>query len=101
NSGTVVAVVGYPLNGPLDIEPGRIGRTETVLTDDAYGKGPVSRTITSLAGIIRHGNSGGPAIDAEGRVQSTVFAAKIGSPGGYGIPAEVVRKELAAARGAV
>ena len=101
SSGTVVAIVGYPLNGPLDIEAGRIGRTEHVLTDDAYGHGPVDRKITSLAGIIRHGNSGGPAIDAEGNVQTTVFATKIDSPGGYGIPADVVRKDLAAVNGPV
>ena len=93
----LVAIVGYPLNGPLDIEPGRIGKTARVLTDDAYGHGPVERTITSLAGVIRHGNSGGPAIDSEGRVQTMVFATKIGEPGGYGVPSDVVRKVLASA----
>ena len=92
-----VGIVGYPLNGPLDVEPGRVGRTETVLTDDAYGHGPVARTVTSLAGTIRHGNSGGPAIDSDGRVQLTVFASRVGGSGGYGIPAEVVRKVLASA----
>jgi S1-C subfamily serine protease len=96
-----VGIVGYPLNGPLDVEAGRIGKTEDVLTDDAYGHGPVARTITSLAGLVRHGNSGGPAIDGDGRVQLTVFAARVGSPGGYGIPAAVVRKVLASARGPV
>jgi S1-C subfamily serine protease len=96
--GASVAIVGYPLNGPLDTEPGRIGRTASMLTDDAYGNGPVQRTITSLAGTIRHGNSGGPAIDSDGRVQVTVFAARVGGDGGgYGIPAEVVRKVLASA----
>jgi S1-C subfamily serine protease len=99
--GTSVAIMGYPLNGPLDAEAGRIGRTASVLTDNAYGKGPVERTITSLAGVIRHGNSGGPAIDVEGRVQATVFAARVGDGGGYGIPAEVVRRVLASARGPV
>jgi S1-C subfamily serine protease len=89
-----VGIVGYPLNGPLDVEAGRVGKTEKVLADDAYGHGPVERTITSLAGLVRHGNSGGPAIDSEGRVQLTVFAARIGSPGGYGIPADVVRTML-------
>jgi len=96
-----VGIVGYPLNGPLDVEAGRVGKTEKVLTDDAYGHGPVERTITSLAGLVRHGNSGGPAIDSEGRVQLTVFAARVGSPGGYGIPADVVRKVLDAAHGPV
>jgi S1-C subfamily serine protease len=96
-----IGIVGYPLNGPLDIEPGRIGRTDRVLTDDAYGHGPVARTITSLAGVVRHGNSGGPAIDSDGHVEATVFASRIGSPGGYGIPASVVRKVLDKAFGPV
>jgi S1-C subfamily serine protease len=94
-----VGIVGYPLNGPLDVEPGRIGRTDRVLTDDAYGHGPVDRTITSLAGVVRHGNSGGPAIDSDGRVEATVFASRIDSPGGYGIPASVVRAVLSRADG--
>ncbi len=99
--GDSVAIVGYPLNGPLDSEPGRIGRTATILTDDAYGNGPVRRTVTSLGGSVRHGNSGGPAIDTQGRVQLTVFAARIGGDGGYGIPAQVVQKVLASATGPV
>ena len=36
-----------------------------------------------------------------GRVELTVFAAKVGDGGGYGIPAEVVRKVLDSARGPV
>src|SRR5205085_5625079 len=99
--GEAVAIVGYPENGPLDSSPGRIGRTGSVLTDDAYGKGPVARTITSVGGLVRHGDSGGPAIDAHGRVESTIFAARVGARSGYGIPAEVVRRVLASARGPV
>ena len=30
-----------------------------------YGHGPLPRTITAVAGRIRHGNSGGPAVDCE------------------------------------
>jgi S1-C subfamily serine protease len=92
--GAAVAIVGYPENGPLTESAGRVGRTSTVLTQDAYGHGPVSRTITAVAGDIRHGNSGGPAIDRNGRVESTIFAARIGASGGFGIPADVVRRVL-------
>ncbi len=99
--GASVAIVGYPLNGPLDSEPGRVGRTASVLADDAYGHGPVQRTITSLAGTIRHGNSGGPAIDSEGRVELTIFAARTHGGGGYGVPSDVVRSAVATARGPV
>jgi S1-C subfamily serine protease len=98
---TSVAIVGYPENGPLQGTPGRIGRTAVVLTRDAYGRGPVSREITAVAGHVRHGDSGGPAIDGSGAVESTIFAARVGTASGYGVPASVVRRELDSASGPV
>jgi hypothetical protein len=38
-------------------------------------------------------------VDARGRVQSTVFAARSIGDGGYGVPASVVREDLAGAGG--
>ena len=98
-SGIPVVVLGYPLNGRLTAAPGRIGRTGGVLTEDAYGRGPVSRSITTLRGRIRHGNSGGPVVDRAGRVRTVVFASRLGSDGGYGVPTGLVRRALAKARG--
>ena len=95
--GAPAAIVGYPENGPLDGAPGRIGKTAIAFTQDAYGNGPVERTITAVAGSVRHGDSGGPAVDANGAVQATMFAARIGASGGYGVPASVVRKALGSA----
>jgi S1-C subfamily serine protease len=92
--GAAVGIVGYPENGPLTTTPGRVGRTQSVLTQDAYGRGPVSRRITAVAGSVKHGNSGGPAIDKAGRVESTVFAARVNASGGFGIPADVVERVL-------
>ena len=69
----------------------------TVLTQDALGHGPVGRTITAVAGQVEHGNSGGPAVDAAGRVESTIFAARLGSASGYGVPPSIVRSDLARA----
>jgi S1-C subfamily serine protease len=92
--GAAVAIVGYPEDGPLQSTPSRIGRTAAALTQDAYGKGPVSRVITAVAGDIKHGDSGAPAIDAHGAVQSMIFAARLGTSGGYGVPASVVRRVL-------
>lgn len=96
--GTPVALMGYPANGPLDVEAGRIGETARISTDDAYGHGPVSRLITSLRGKIQHGDSGGPAVNARGAVQSMMFAARVGETGGYGVPPQIVRQALARAR---
>ena len=98
-SGTAGAILGYPLNGPFDVEAGRIGATREVLSEDAYGRGPVRRTITPLRGRVRSGNSGGPVVDAQGRVLTTVFAATTsGRPAGYGVANTVVVDALAAAR---
>lgn len=95
--GTAVAVLGFPENGPFAVTPARIGHTSVVLAEDAYGTGPVQRTITSLRGRVRHGDSGAPAVDTHGAVETTIFAARLGSVGGYGVPAEVVRDDLDAA----
>jgi Trypsin-like peptidase domain len=96
-SGALVAILGYPLDGGLTARPGRIGATATVLTQDALGHGPVARSITAVAGQVEHGDSGGPAVDASGRVQSTIFAARLGSTSGYGVPPSIVRSNLARA----
>ena len=93
--GEAVAILGYPENGPFDAVPGRLGETVTVLTEDAYGRRPVRRTVTTLRGRVRHGNSGGPAVNANGQVISTVFAARVGASGGYGVPTSIVRDALA------
>ena len=57
--GRPVAILGYPENGPFSATAGRIGQTATVLTDDAYGRGPIQRRVTTLRGRVRTGNSGG------------------------------------------
>ena len=91
---TAVAILGYPENGPLTAIPGRIGRTALILTQDAYGHGPVPRTITAVSGRVRHGNSGGPAVDASGAVESTIFAKRADAASGFGVPASLVRRAL-------
>jgi S1-C subfamily serine protease len=94
-SGTAGAILGFPGNGPYDVRAGRVGETREVITQDAYGNGPVRRSITSLRGAVRSGNSGGPMVDAGGRVVTTVFAATTSGPrGGFGVPNAVVRSTL-------
>ena len=99
--GASVAVLGYPEDGPFDAAPARIGSTIFALMDDAYGRGPFGRTVTTFRGTVRHGDSGGPAVDANGAVETTVFAARVGASGGFGVPTSAVRKALADAKGPV
>ncbi len=94
-SGTAAAVLGYPENGPFAAAPARLGETRETLSEDSYGRGPISRSIVSLRGSVRSGNSGGPLVDARGRVLGTVFAATTsGAPGGFAIPNQVVSGAL-------
>jgi S1-C subfamily serine protease len=98
--GSAVAILGYPLDGPFRAEPGRIGQAQTVSTEDAYGNGPIQRTILPLRGLVRPGNSGGPLMDASGRVDGMVFAAVTGGGGaaGFAVPTDQVRAQLARAQ---
>jgi S1-C subfamily serine protease len=98
-AGTSGAILGFPLDGPFDVRPGRLGVTRDVITQDAYGQGPVRRRIASLRGAVRPGNSGGPMVDGAGRVIATIFAATTQGPrGGYGVPNSVVRRVLSQLR---
>jgi S1-C subfamily serine protease len=102
SAGTSAAILGFPLNGPFDVRPGRLGPTRRVNSSDAYGRGPVERSMTALRGLVRSGNSGGPMVNGDGRVVTTVFAATTQGPrGGYGVPNSVVRRALSDAGGPV
>lgn len=95
-SGTAAAILGYPLDGAFNAQPGRLGQTETVDTQNAYGQGHVLRTITALRGKVRPGNSGGPMVNGRGQVLATVFAALTGTAraGGFAVPNDLVRSAL-------
>jgi S1-C subfamily serine protease len=100
--GTSAAILGFPLDGPFRVRAARVGPTRTVLTQDAYGSGPVRRSIVALRGRIQSGNSGGPVVDGRGDVVATVFAATTNGPrGGFGVPNATVRKALRDTHGAV
>jgi S1-C subfamily serine protease len=102
SSGTPGAVIGYPENGPLTITPARAGATGPVITQDSYGRGPVTRELTALRGAVHSGNSGGPLVNGDGRVMGTVFAATTeGKPGGYAVPNGIVAGALSDSSGAV
>jgi S1-C subfamily serine protease len=103
HAGMAAAVLGYPEDGPFVAKPARMGDTRTLSSQDAYGNGPVLRSIVALRGKVRPGNSGGPMVDSAGEVLGTVFAAVVGShgpPGGFAVPNSVVRAQLARARSA-
>jgi S1-C subfamily serine protease len=92
--GAPVALLGYPQSGPLSFVPARLGGTGRALSQDAYGRGPVTRSVTAIRGDVRPGLSGGPGVDAQGRVRTMVFARRQADVGGYGIPPSVIQDVL-------
>jgi S1-C subfamily serine protease len=101
--GTSAAILGFPENGPFTVRAGRLGATQTVSSQDSYGRGPLQRRITSLRGRVRSGNSGGPMVDGRGQVVTTIFAAAVlaRERTGFGVPATIVQQALARARSRV
>ncbi len=101
--GTSAAILGFPENGPFTVRAGRLGATQTVSSQDSYGRGPLQRRITSLRGRVRSGNSGGPMVDGRGQVVTTIFAASVSSRErtGFGVPSTIVQQALSAGRSRV
>ncbi len=97
SKGTTGALLGYPENGPYVETPVRVGKKVPLIGRDAYGRFPTSRVVTTIRGEIRSGNSGGPVVDARGRVLTTAFARRAGDGGGYGVPTAFVREAIARA----
>ncbi|HEY7195863.1 MAG TPA: CvpA family protein [Gaiellaceae bacterium] len=85
-----VVLLGYPNNGPLKAAPGTAGPPRRALGQNAFGRGPVLRELVPLRGAVRHGDSGGPVVDSQGRVVAMMFAATRGSDGGLGIPVDLI-----------
>jgi S1-C subfamily serine protease len=92
--GVPVILLGYPGNGPLARIPGRLGGTSAFVGRDAYGRGPVTRTVTAIRADVRPGLSGGPGVDGKGFVRTVVFARRAAQRGGYGVPPELVDEAL-------
>lgn len=95
-----VAILGYPNDGPFDIETARIRAQQRLRSPDIYGDGAVIRQVFSLRGLIRPGNSGGPVVSSAGEVVGLVFAASVtSSDTGYALTAEQVAPAAASGLG--
>jgi S1-C subfamily serine protease len=91
-----VAVLGYPQDGPYDVQPGRIRAEQRLRSPNIYGKGTVIREVYSLRGLVRPGNSGGPIVSSAGDVVGVVFAASVtDGETGYALTADQVAQSAA------
>lgn len=92
-----IAVLGYPEDGPYDVQSGRIRAEQRLRSPDIYGEGTVIRQVYSLRALIRPGNSGGPIVTSAGEVAGLVFAASVSDRDtGYALTASQVAESAAA-----
>lgn len=85
------AVLGYPQDGPYDVQGARIRGQQRLRSPDIYNEGTVIREVYSLRALVRPGNSGGPLVTTNGRVLGVVFAASVSDEDtGYALTAEQV-----------
>ncbi|MEJ7774037.1 MAG: MarP family serine protease [Nocardioidaceae bacterium] len=76
-SGDNVAVLGYPENGPYDVQPARVRDEQSLRSPNIYGEDTVMRDTYSIFGLVRQGNSGGPLVNRRGVVIGVIFAASV------------------------
>jgi S1-C subfamily serine protease len=85
-AGDLVTAVGYPRGGPLTLSEGAV--VDRVAGARLDVEGPVVR----LTARVQPGNSGGPLLDAKGRIAGIVYAIEIGSGFGLAIPVDTLRR---------
>jgi S1-C subfamily serine protease len=91
-----VEILGYPQDGPYDVQPGRIRAEQRLRSPNIYNRGTVIREVYSLRGLVRPGNSGGPIVSSAGDVVGVVFAASVtDDETGYALTADQVSQSAA------
>ncbi|MGZ6804254.1 MAG: MarP family serine protease, partial [Nocardioidaceae bacterium] len=98
--GASAVVAGYPENGPFSAVPARVSGRQDVTGPDIYQSASVTRDVYTLRARVEPGNSGGPLLAPDGRVDGVVFARSTDTPDeGYALTAAEVADDARAAAG--
>ena len=93
--GTGAIVAGYPLDHSFTAVPARVGDDQLAQAPDIYQSHEVTRQIYSIRANVEPGNSGGPLLAQDGKVDGVVFAAAVGvKDTGYALTASEVRSDV-------
>jgi S1-C subfamily serine protease len=99
--GTQGAILGYPEDGPLTVDPAGVMVEVAAPGLDIYNNARVTRDIYEIDAVVRPGNSGGPLVASDGEVIGVVFSRSTAYRGvGYALasPAVLQRVDQAALR---
>ena len=98
NMGDEAIVAGYPRDHSFTVVPARVGDDQLAQAPDIYQSKEVTRQIYSIRADVERGNSGGPLLAPDGRVDGVVFAAAVGvKDTGYALTASEVESDARAA----
>jgi S1-C subfamily serine protease len=97
-NGTQAALLGYPEDGPLTVNPATVSEEVTAIGKDIYNSGSVTRGVYALAATVLPGNSGGPLMGPGGQVIGVVFSrSTVYSNVGYALTSPGVLSRVQAA----
>jgi len=97
-NGTQAALLGYPEDGPLTVNPAGVTEEITATGKDIYNSGSVTRGVYALDATVLPGNSGGPLMGPGGQVIGVVFSrSTVYSNVGYALTSPGVRSRVQAA----
>jgi S1-C subfamily serine protease len=100
-SGADAIVLGFPLDGPYDAQSARVREVSNITGPDIYDSGNVTREVYTIKALVRSGNSGGPLVNADGKVLGVIFAAAADNQYvGYAVTADQASDLAAAGRNA-
>ena len=95
--GAPAEVIGYPENGPFTPTAARVAARQLITGPNIYSDATVTRQVYVLRAKVRPGNSGGPLLAPNGKVDGVVFAASTTDPAtGYALTAGQVRADARA-----
>ena len=99
-NGTATAILGYPSGAGFTAGPGVILESFKAEGRNIYNQGLTIRDVYSVKTDIEHGNSGGPAINQDGKVIGVVFAKSINYEHvGYALAIAQVKADIDKASG--
>jgi S1-C subfamily serine protease len=90
-AGAPAEVIGYPEDGPFTPVAARVAARQLITGPNIYSNATVTRQIYVLRATVRPGNSGGPLLAPNGKVNGVVFATSTTDPTtGYALTAHQV-----------